>query len=359
MPPEGHPDLPGETMLAAVYRGIDDVRVEELSVPEIGPGEVMVRVRVCGVCGTDLKKIRHGLVPPPRVFGHEMAGEIVKVGEGVEGWAFGDRVAVMHHVPCLACHFCLERSYAQCPTYKHTGTTAGFEPAGGGFAQYIRVMDWIVRRGVVRIPSDVSLEQAAFIEPLNTCLKAVRKTGIHEGLTVLILGQGPIGLLFTQLARMAGAYVIATDPISSRRELAQGFGAAALPADDDDVREAVREVTDGRGADITILTVADASRIPFALELTRPGGKALLFAQTWPGDQTSIDAASICAQEKDLIGSYSSDITLLEETAELIFSRRVDVLDLISHRFPLEQIQEALALAGNPSQTSLKVMVEP
>ncbi len=356
MPESMHPS---PTMRAAVYRGIDDVRVEDVPIPEIGPGEALVRIRACGVCGTDLKKIHYGLVSPPRIFGHEMAGEIVQVGEGVEEWAPGDRVAVMHHVPCMDCHYCRERSYSQCATYKLTGTTAGFEPAGGGFAEYIRVMDWIVRRGMVRIPADVSFEQAAFIEPVNTCLKAVRKAGIHEGHTVLILGQGPIGLLFTQLARLAGAFVIGTDPLAARRELCQQFGASALPPDRRDVGEAVKELTDGRGADVTVLTVAESRHISDALEYTRPGGTALLFAQTRPDDTTLVDAYEICALEKDLIGSYSSDITLEDEVGDLIFTRQLNVLDLISHRFPIEQIQEALHLAGHPSDSSLKVMVEP
>ena len=205
-----------QTMRAAVYRGVNRIEVETVAIPEIGWGEVLIRVHSCGVCGTDLKKVHHGLVPPPRIFGHETAGTIAVVGKGVTDWKVGDRVVINHHVPCLRddCFYCRRRAFAQCPVYKRTGTTAGFEPAGGGFAEYVRVMDWCVNRGMVRIPDDVSFEEASFVEPLNTCLKAVRQANVQAGDTVWVIGQGPIGLLFTQLARRAGARVVVTDHLA-------------------------------------------------------------------------------------------------------------------------------------------------
>jgi L-iditol 2-dehydrogenase len=167
-------------MQAAVYRSIDDVRPETIAVPEIGPGEVLVRIDTCGICGTDLKKIHTGSHAAPRVFGHEMAGTIAAVVEGVRGFALGDRVMAFHHIPCGECFYCRKQTFAQCETYKKVGTTAGLgAAAGGGFAQYIRVMDWIVGDGVktaglIHIPDDIPFEQAAFIEPVNTCFKAIR-----------------------------------------------------------------------------------------------------------------------------------------------------------------------------------------
>ena len=161
------------TMRAAVYRGVNDVRVETIPVPEIGPGEVLVRIHTCGICGTDLKKIHTGSHSSPRVFGHEMAGTIAAVGEGVAGFEVGDRVMAYHHIPCGECFYCRKQTFAQCETYKKVGCTAGFEPSGGGFAEYIRVMDWIVQKGLVKIPDGVPFEQASFIEPVNTCYKAV------------------------------------------------------------------------------------------------------------------------------------------------------------------------------------------
>ncbi|MGA1237737.1 MAG: alcohol dehydrogenase catalytic domain-containing protein, partial [Limisphaerales bacterium] len=182
-----------KTMRAVVYRGANDLRLEELPVPRIRSGELLVRVEVCGVCPTDIKKIQYATVAPPRVFGHETAGTIVQVGRGVEGWRVGDRVALHHHVPCLDCHHCRHGAYAQCATYKRTGITAGFEPAGGGYAEYVRVMSFVLP-GVVKIPRGNSFEEGAMLEPVNTVLKAVRRLRVLEGDRVMVMGQGPIGL---------------------------------------------------------------------------------------------------------------------------------------------------------------------
>ena len=160
-------------MHAAVYRGQSVVSVEEIPTPAIGPGEILIRVEACGICHTDLKKIEHNLLAPPRIYGHETAGVVAAVGAGVTRFRPGDRVVAFHHIPCLECFYCRRKIYAQCPVYKKVGITAGFEPAGGGFAQYVRVMDWIVERGVEKIPDGVSFERATLVEPLNTCLKAV------------------------------------------------------------------------------------------------------------------------------------------------------------------------------------------
>src|ERR1700756_3253800 len=192
-------------MLAAVYRGKNDVRMETVPVPAIGAGEVLIRVHTCGICGTDLKKISTGSHSAPRIFGHETAGQIVAVGEGVSGFQIGDRAMVFHHIPCGRCYYCRHKVFAQCPMYKKVGVTAGFEPSGGGFAEYVRVMDWIVTRGLVKIPAHVSYEQASFIEPVNTCLKAIEILGLEPDETVLVIGQGPIGIILATLAARSGA----------------------------------------------------------------------------------------------------------------------------------------------------------
>src|SRR5437763_10805476 len=250
---------PPREMQAAVYRGAGRVVVETLPGPELGPGEALVRVHACGVCGTDLKKIAHDLQPPPRVFGHEIAGTIAALGAGVTGWRVGERVAVHHHIPCGDCFYCARRAYAHCPTYRRTGTTAGFEPAGGGFAGFIRVMDWIVRRGMLRIPDGVSDEAASMIEPLNTCMKGLRVARAEAGETALVIGAGPIGLLFCQLARLGGLRVLAADLRPERRERTLALGAADVfdPAETD-LPAAARERTEGRGADLAIVAVADS-----------------------------------------------------------------------------------------------------
>src|ERR1700683_2118364 len=212
-------------MHAAVYKGQSVVSVEQVPIPEIGPGEMLVRVEACGICHTDLKKIEYNLLPPPRIYGHETAGVVVRAGREVRRFAPGDRVVVFHHIPCKNCFYCLRKLYAQCPVYKRVGVTAGFEPAGGGFSQYVRVMDWIVESGVEHIPDEVSFERASFVEPGNKCLKAVVQCAPQPDETAVVIGQGPIGLLFTMLLRRTGATILATDTIAARRELSRRCGA--------------------------------------------------------------------------------------------------------------------------------------
>src|SRR5579884_2997881 len=215
-------------MKAAVYVGNGQIAVQSVPTPDIGPGEILVRVESCGVCHTDLKKIEYNLLPPPRIYGHETAGVVAAVGDNVTKYAPGDRVVVFHHIPCGNCFYCARRLYAQCPGYKKVGITAGYEPAGGGFSQYVRVMDWIVERGVEPIPDGVSFDQACWVEPVNTCVKGVELLGLQPGDTVAVLGQGPIGLIFTMLVQRRQASVLATDTIPFRRELSHRYGAAAF-----------------------------------------------------------------------------------------------------------------------------------
>src|SRR5512136_2831251 len=215
----------GGQMRAAVYRGPSNISVETVPVPKIANGEILLRVHACGICGTDLKKIEYGLVPPPRIFGHEIAGTVVNTGSKVDRFKAGDRVTTHHHVPCRKCFYCRKKLFSQCEFYRRTGTTAGFEPAGGGFAEYVRVMDWIVEEGTVPIPDDVSFEEASFLEPLNTCLKALETAELVPGEVVLVVGQGPIGLLITQAARCNGCTVVGLDLMESRLRAARELGA--------------------------------------------------------------------------------------------------------------------------------------
>ena len=235
-------------MHAAVYKGQSVVSVEQVPIPEIGPGEMLVRVEACGICHTDLKKIEHNLLAPPRIYGHETAGVVVRTGSQVCRFSPGDRIVVFHHIPCRNCFYCQRKLYAQCPVYKRVGVTAGFEPAGGGFSQYVRVMDWIVENGVEKIPDGVSFERASFVEPVNTCLKAVVRCAPQPGETAVVIGQGPIGLLFTMLVGRTGARTVTTDTIATRRELSLRCGAQhAWDPRGTDVEAAVRALTDQRG----------------------------------------------------------------------------------------------------------------
>jgi len=348
------------TMRAAVYLGQRRVSVESVSAPGIGPAELLIRVESCGICHTDLKKIENDLLPPPRIFGHETAGVVAQVGEAVEGFQPGDRVIAFHHVPCLECYYCHRRLYAQCAVYKRVGVTAGYEPSGGGFAQYVRVLDWIARRGVEKIPDSVSFDRATFVEPVNTCLKAVVQLDPDPEETVLILGQGAIGLLFTMLVRRRGAKVLATDTIRRRRALACRFGAEeAWDPRGMDVASAVRSRTNGRGADVVIVAASAPGIVGQALECSRPGARILLFAQTSRTELIEIPGADVCVGERTILGCYSASIDLQRESARLVFSGELPVQELISHCLPLDRIQEGFQLALHPDEHSLKIIVHP
>jgi len=347
------------TMQAAVYRGVNEVRVESVPVPRIGPQELLVQVHTCGICGTDLKKVATGSHAPPRIFGHEISGVVASVGAGLAEFRRGDRVVVFHHIPCGQCFYCYHKTFAQCPTYKKVGTTAGFEPAGGGFAEYVRVMDWIVRQGTVRIPDGVSFEQACFVEPLNTCLKGIERLKVSPGETVLVIGQGPIGIILSFLAQRAGAHVITSDLHAPRLTIASTFGIEnGIDASRTDTIQTVRERTQGRGADAAILAVGGNALIRSATEVVRPGGRVLLFAQTARGEAT-IDPAAVCVEEKTLLGSYSASVELQEESVRFVMDREMDLERLISHRFPLSRSVEAFDLAAHPGPDSMKIVIQP
>jgi L-iditol 2-dehydrogenase len=346
-------------MSAAVYRGVNDVRLETVAVPKIGAGELLVRVHTCGVCGTDLKKIATGSHSAPRIFGHETSGMVAAVGAGVSRFAPGDRVVVFHHIPCRQCYYCRHQTFAQCPTYKKVGCTAGFEPSGGGFAEYVRVMDWIVDHGTVKIPDGISFEQACFVEPVNTCMKGIQALRLQAGETVLAVGQGPIGIILSVLARKAGASVITSDLYAERLRISEslGFG-LVIDASQQDTVQYVRQRTEGRGADAVILAVGSNALIRPAMDAARPGGRVLLFAQTQRGEVV-IDPAAICVDEKALLGSYSASVDLQDDSVEFVMNREMDLERLISHRFPLQESAQALELAAHPQPASMKIVIQP
>jgi L-iditol 2-dehydrogenase len=348
------------TMHAAVYKGSSVIEVEPIPVPKIGRGELLIRVESCGICHTDLKKIEYNLLEAPRVYGHETAGVVEAAGPGVKNYQPGDRVIVFHHIPCRKCFYCRRKLYAQCPVYKKVGVTAGFEPAGGGFSQYVRAMDWIVEQGIEKIPAGVSFDQACFVEPVNTCLKGVKLVDPQPEDVVVILGQGPIGLIFTMMVARTGARIVATDTMASRRALALKFGAeAAFDPRDPEFDRQVRLMTDGRGADLGIIAASARGIVQQAVACSRPGSKILLFAQTSHQERIEVSGADVCMGERTLCGSYSASVDIQKEAAELVFSGALPVEQLISHRFPLEKIHEGIERALHPDEQSLKIVVQP
>jgi L-iditol 2-dehydrogenase len=335
--------------------------VETIPVPEIGPGEVLVKIHTCGICGTDLKKIHTGSHSAPRVFGHEMAGTIVAIGDGVTKYAVGDRVMAYHHIPCGECFYCRKHTFAQCETYKKVGCTAGFEPSGGGFAEYIRVMDWIVRKGLVKILDGVPFEQASFIEPVNTCYKAVAMLNLQPDETVLVIGQGPIGILLAALAKRTGATVLTSDLYAERHAVAAKFGLDRPLDARADVVTAAKTATEGRGADVALVAVGGNALITVAMNAIRPGGRVMLFAATQHGE-APFDPAAVCMDEKTLMGSYSSSVAINDEVAQLVLNGYKDGFDLtqlISHRFSINDAVAAIDLASNPRPDSMKIVIQP
>ncbi len=346
------------TMRAGVYREKGIVRVEEVPVPEVGDGEVLVKVAACGICGTDIKKIFHRYVEPPQILGHELAGTVVAIGRGVTKWKLGDRVMSFHHIPCGECFYCKNRLFSQCEQYKTTGLTGGFTPNGGGFGEYVKAMPWVAKRGIIGLPANVSFEEATFIEPINTIVKAVQKARVAAGDTVLIAGCGPIGLQLLMVTQTVGARIYTSDPMAPRRAKSLKLGAVeSFDPISGKLVEEMRTRTGGRGADAVLVAVAHPAVVVEALAAARPGGRVLLFAANDPVTKIEFPAAAIGIDEKEILGSYSAAVDIQESAAALVLEKKLPVMEIVTHRFPLARIQEGLELANKPTEESLKILI--
>jgi len=346
------------TMRAGVYRDKGVVRVEEVAVPEVCEKEVLIKVAACGICGTDIKKIFQRYVEPPQILGHELAGTVVAVGGGVTKWKLGDRVMSFHHIPCGTCFYCKNRLFSQCKQYKTTGLTGGFTPNGGGFGEYVKAMPWVAERGIVALPDNVSFEEATFLEPINTIVKAVQKARVAAGETVLIIGCGPIGLQLLMVTKTVGARIYTSDPMAPRRSKSLELGALeSFDPISGKLMAEIRDRTEGRGADAVLVAVAHPSVVVEALAAARPGGRVLLFAANDPVTKIEFPAAAVGIDEKEILGSYSAAVDIQESAAELVLLKKLPVMDIVTHRFPLARIQEGLELAARPTEESLKILI--
>src|SRR5712692_6158530 len=347
-----------KTMRAGVYREKGIVRVEEVPVPEVTDGEVLIKVAACGICGTDIKKIYHAYVPPPQILGHEIAGTVVATGRGVTKWKLGDRVMSFHHIPCGKCFYCERRLFSQCQQYKSTGLTGGFTPNGGGFGEYVKAMPRVAERGIISLPDNVSFEEATFIEPINTIVKAVQKARVVAGETVLVNGCGPIGLQLLMVAKLEGARPYTSDPIAERRAKSLTLGAIeCFDPTNGKLVDAIRAKTEGRGADTVLVAVAHPALVTDALAAVRPGGRVLLFAANDPVTKIEFPAAAVGIDEKEILGSYSAAVDIQLDAAGLVLKKKLPVMDIVTHRFPLDRIQEGLELAARPTAESLKILI--
>jgi len=340
-------------MRVAMWYNNRDVRVEEMPMPQIGSGELLVRVEASGICGSDVMEW-YRLDRAPLVLGHEISGQIVAVGEGVERYKEGDRVSAAHHVPCNTCYYCLNGHHTVCDTLRRTN----FDP--GGFAEYIRLPTINVDRGVFLLPDEVSYEEATFIEPLACVLRGQRLTHMPPGSSVLVIGSGIAGLLHVQLAHALGAgRVIATDINDYRLEAAQRFGAEAAIRAEDDLATALRQVNQGRLADLVIVCTGATSAITQALESVERGGTILLFAPTGPGITIPISINELFwRNDITLTTSYAGSPADCQTALELIRAGTVPVRQMITHRLDLAETGLGFQLVAD-ARNSIKVIIEP
>jgi L-iditol 2-dehydrogenase len=341
----------GLEMKAAVYYGLNDIRVEDVPKPKPKPEEIVVEMKACGVCGSDLMEwyLRSRV---PLVLGHEPAGVVAAIGGKVEAFTVGDRVFVHHHVACLTCYYCIRGDYTMCERFGRTHIHPG------GFAEYFRVPAENLRIDTFKIPDDVSFEEATLIEPTACCLRAQNKLGIESGDTVCVIGAGPSGILHVLLSRMAGAVMVAiSDLVEYRLKMAERFGAdLVINPRLTSVVDAVMGETDGRGADVVIVTAPHQGAFVDAVKVCRRGGVVCLFAPTPPGEYARISPHRLFFSEIRVVPSYSTSHVETRMALRLIKSGRIPAKDLITHCFPLSRVGEAFQMAAKTKEC-LKVVV--
>ncbi len=336
-------------MKVAVYYSNDDIRIEECPKPSISSGEILVKMKASGICGTDVMQW-YRIKKAPRVLGHEMAGEIVEIGRNVEGFKKGDRVFVSHHVPCYKCHHCLQGNYTACESL-HTGN---YDP--GGFSEFIRIPEENVRYGTFLLPERVTFEDATMIEPLGCVIAGQNQLGLKEGQTVLIIGSGVSGILHIQLAKTKGAAVIATDIDEYRLDKAKEFGADHVFDAGKYSVNALKNINNDRLADVVIVCAAAKQAIDNALSSVDRKGKILFFAV--PETDISIPSQRFWRDEITVTFSYGASPDDLQEAIKLIDSGRVNVRKMITHKIPHSDIRQGFKLAAE-AKDSLKVVVVP
>ena len=340
-------------MRVAMYYNNHDVRLEEMPVPEIGPGELLLKVEASGLCGSDVMEW-YRIQRAPMVLGHEVSGEVVQVGAGVDRYKEGDRMVVTHHVPCNACHWCLNNRHTACDTLHQTN----FDP--GGFSEYLRIPQINVDRGVFPIPGHVSYEEASITEPLACVYRGQKRANLQPGQNVLVLGSGLAGLLHINLARALGAgRIIATDMVDYRLQAARRLGADTAFSATEDVPSRLREANDGRLAELVIVCTGALPALNQALRSVERGGTVLFFAPTEPGVSLPVEINDVFFRnDVTLTTTYAGAPADLATALEMIGSGRVQVGDMISHRLGLAQAGLGFRLTAEAGD-SLKVIIQP
>jgi L-iditol 2-dehydrogenase len=340
---------PPRSMRAAVLDGAGRIASATWARPAAGPGELLLRLRGCGLCGSDIAKIVESPTRAPAVLGHEVVGDVVETGAGVNGFGHGDRVVAAHHVPCGRCHYCRRGSESMCREFK----LSNLDP--GGFAEYVRVPAPNVRHATFRVPDHLTDEEASFVEPLACCLRAVERARVESGDTTVVIGLGSIGCLLTQLLKRAGAVVVGVDPVTERAALARARG-ADVTGTADAMAPAVRQLSEERGADHVVVTAGGADVLPWAAAIVRDGGAIHYFAGG-PGDALPLPLATLYHRELTVTSTYSSSPTTLARAFWLLAAGKVEAHGLITHRVPLERLAEGVELMRR--RQALKVYVTP
>jgi len=339
-------------MKVAMYYNNNDVRIEEMPIPKIDDNELLVKVQVCGICGSDVMEW-YRVKKAPRVLGHEMAGDIVKVGKNVKKFKVGDRIFVSHHVPCNTCSFCKNDQHTLCKTLHSTN----FYP--GGFAEYLKVPEINIDRGVLILPEEMSYEEGAFIEPLACAVRGMRIAGMKAGLSVLVLGSGVAGLLNIKLAKVMGASkIFATDIDDFRLKTAKNMGADIVINAKENVSEELKKHNNEKLADLVILSAGVPSAAKQAMDSVAAGGTILFFAPTEPGVEIPFPMFNLWNKQVKIVSTYAGAPRDLKESIELIKSKKVNVTDMITHRFPLNKAAEGFKLAAQ-AKDSIKIIIEP
>jgi L-iditol 2-dehydrogenase len=345
-------EIPKMQRVAVYYRN-SDVRIEERPVPKIGPGELLVKIRASGICGSDVLEW-YRIKKAPIVLGHEVAGEIAAAGEGVTRYRVGQRIAVSHHVPCNTCHYCLAGYHTACETLH----TTNFDP--GGFAEYVRIPPLQADRGVFPLADGVSFEEGSFFEPLACVVRGQRSANLRPGQTVAVLGAGISGVLHIALAKALGAgRIIATDISEFRLNQARRFGADAVFDAKDDVPRRVRESNGGRPADLVVVCAGALSAFKQALASVDRGGTVLCFATTDPGVELPVPLNEFWRNDVTLKPSYGNSPYDAKVALELIAARRIPVAAMITHRLPLEDTTKGFRFMSTPGGEHLKVVILP
>lgn len=338
-------------MRAAVYYPSKEIKIEDLPIPKIGPGEVLLKVRACGICGTDVLKVARALPKKPVVLGHELVGDVVQIGAGVEKFKTGDRLVVAHHVPCGACHFCRHGNHSMCLHFKETH----LDP--GGFAEYLRIPAEHVNQTAFHVPDHLSDDEALFTEPLSCCVRNVRRAHLLPGDFTVVVGMGSIGLMMIQLLKLIPVQVLALDLFEERLKLAHQLGADfVLKGDSPNISNFIREKTEGRKADLVVFTAGGGRVFQSAFDWIRDGGALNLFASL--SDQpveVSLDA--LYHHEITVFSSYSPSPEDLVESHRLLCERKLKVAPLITHHVALEGLKDSIDLILQ--QQAMKVVVTP